>query len=133
LLIGGTSGMLVSLLGISISFYLKKFEGFIILFFILTYCASFAASLGPISWVVISEIFPNKLRSKAMSIAVMSIWIANFLLILVFPFVLSKFGGATAFLIFAIMCMLLLMFAIFKIPETKGRSLEELEKILIKG
>ena len=133
LLIGGTAGMLISLTAISISFYLKKFEGFIILFFILTYCASFAASLGPISWVVISEIFPNKLRSKAMSLAVMAIWIANFFLILVFPFVLSKFGGATAFLIFAVMCTFLLMFAIFKIPETKGKSLEELEKILIKN
>lgn len=132
LLIGGTVGMMISLTAIAIAFYMKKFEGFIILFFILTYCASFAASLGPVVWVLLSEIFPNKLRSKAMSIAVVSIWIADFLLILVFPFVLTTFGGATAFLIFDIMCLILLLFAIFKVPETKGRSLEELEKILIR-
>jgi MFS transporter, SP family, arabinose:H+ symporter len=131
LLIGGTAGMIISLTAIAIAFYLKKFEGYIILFFILTYCASFAASLGPVTWVLLSEIFPNKLRSKAMSIAVVSIWIANFMLILVFPFVLSTFGGAAAFLIFDIMCVFLLLFAIFKVPETKGRSLEELEKILV--
>ena len=132
LLIGGTVGMMISLTAIAIAFYMKKFDGFIILFFILTYCASFAASLGPVVWVLLSEIFPNKLRSKAMSIAVVSIWISDFLLILVFPFVLTTFGGATAFLIFDIMCLILLLFAIFKVPETKGRSLEELEKILIR-
>lgn len=131
MLIGGTIGMIVSLTSIAVAFYLKKYEGFVILFFILTYCASFAASLGPVTWVLISEIFPNKLRSKAMSLAVVSIWIANFLLILVFPVVLNRFGGATAFLIFDIMCMFLLIFSIFKVPETKGKSLEELEKLLI--
>jgi MFS family permease len=123
--------MIISLTSIAVAFYLKKYEGFVILFFILTYCASFAASLGPVTWVLISEIFPNKLRSKAMSLAVVSIWIANFLLILVFPVVLNRFGGATAFLIFDIMCLFLLIFAIFRVPETKGKSLEELEKILI--
>jgi len=132
LLIGGVSGMFVSLTSIAVAFYLKKYDGYVILFFILLYIASFAASLGPVSWVLISEIFPNKLRSKAMSLAVVSLWIAKFLLILVFPVILNRLGGATAFLLFAVMCLFLLLFTIFRVPETRGRSLEELEKLLIR-
>lgn len=132
LLIGGVTGMLISLTAISVAFYLKKYEGYLILFLILTYIASFSASLGPVTWVLISEIFPNKLRSKAMSISIVSLWMANFSLILVFPVILNRLGGATAFLIFDIMCVILLFFTIFRVPETKGKSLEELEHILVK-
>jgi SP family arabinose:H+ symporter-like MFS transporter len=132
LLIGGVSGMIISLTSIAIAFYFKKFEGYLILFLIITYIASFAASLGPVTWVLVSEIFPNKLRSKAMSVSIVSLWITNFLLILIFPLILNRFGGATAFLLFDFMCVILLVFTIFKVPETKGKSLEELEKILIK-
>jgi SP family arabinose:H+ symporter-like MFS transporter len=132
LLIGGTIGMMISLIFIALAFFLKRFEGYVILFFILTYIASFAASLGCVGMAIISEIFPNKLRSKAMSVAIVSVWLANFILILVFPIILNRLGGATVFLLFAFMCMLLLLFTIFRIPETKGKSLEELEKILVK-
>ena len=132
LLIGGVIGMIVSLTSIAIAFYLKKFEGYLIFILILTYISSFSASVGPVGWVLLSEIFPNKLRSKAMSISIVSLWLANFLLILVFPVILNRLGGAAAFLIFDIMCVILLLFAIFRIPETKGKSLEELERILVK-
>jgi hypothetical protein len=67
-----------------------------------------------------------------MSVAIVSLWLANFLLILVFPVILSRFGGAAAFLIFDVMCIILLLFTIFRVPETRGKSLEELEKILLK-
>jgi SP family arabinose:H+ symporter-like MFS transporter len=132
LLIGGTIGMMISLIFIALAFFMKKYEGYVILFFILTYIASFAASLGCVGMALISEIFPNQLRSKAMSLAIVSVWLANFILILVFPIILNGLGGAAVFLIFAFMCMLLLVFTIFRIPETKGKSLEELEKILVK-
>ena len=132
LLIGGVTGMIVSLTAIAVAFYFRKFEGYLILFLILTYIASFSASLGPVTWVLISEIFPNKLRSKAMSVSIVSLWLANFMLILIFPVILNRFGGAAAFLIFDVMCVILLLFTIFKVPETRGKSLEELEKILIK-
>jgi MFS family permease len=85
-----------------------------------------------VTWVLVSEIFPNKLRSKAMSVSIVSLWVTNFLLILVFPLILNRFGGATAFLLFDAMCIILLLFTIFRVPETRGKSLEELEKILIK-
>ena len=132
LLIGGVTGMIISLSSIAVAFYFKKYEGYLILFLILTYIASFSASLGPVGWVLISEIFPNKLRSKAMSVSIVSLWLANFLLILVFPLILNRFGGAAAFLIFDIMCVVLLLFTIFRVPETRGKSLEELERILVK-
>jgi SP family arabinose:H+ symporter-like MFS transporter len=132
LLLSGVIGMFVSLMVISIAFFLKKFDGFLILIFILTYCASFAASIGPVAWVIIAEIFPNKLRSKAMSIAIVALWTACFLVSLTFPVILNRLGGGTAFLIFDIMCLLMILFIIFRIPETKGKSLEELENVLLK-
>ena len=132
LLIGGVSGMIISLTSIATAFYFQRTEGYIILILILTYIASFSASVGAVTWVIVSEIFPNKLRSKAMSVSIVSLWIANFLLILVFPLMLNRLGGAAAFLLFDVMCVLLLLFTIFRVPETKGKSLEELEKILIK-
>ena len=132
LLIGGVSGMIISLTSIATAFYFQRTDGYIILFLILIYIASFSASVGAVTWVIVSEIFPNKLRSKAMSVSIVSLWIANFALILVFPLMLNRLGGATSFLFFDVMCVLLLLFAVFKLPETKGKSLEELEKILLK-
>jgi SP family arabinose:H+ symporter-like MFS transporter len=132
LLIGGTIGMAISLTALTIAFFMKQFGGFLILIFILLYIASFAASLGPVTWVVISEIFPNKLRSKAMSVAIVSLWLTNFFVILTFPVILNRLGGGAAFLIFDIMCILLILFVFLKVPETKGKSLEELEKVLVK-
>lgn len=81
--------------------------------------------------MIVSEIFPNKMHSKAMSLAVVSLWLTNFLLILVFPIMFNQLGGAFSFLFFDIMCIILLLFAIFKLPETKGKSLEEIENTLI--
>jgi MFS transporter, SP family, arabinose:H+ symporter len=132
LLIGGVTGMIVSLTSISAAFFLQKTEGYIILFLILMYIASFSASVGAVTWVIVSEIFPNKLRSKAMSLSIVSLWIANFFLILVFPLMLTRLGGAAAFLLFDVMCVILLVFTILRVPETRGKSLEELEKILLK-
>jgi MFS family permease len=124
--------MIISLTVITVAYYFNKLEGYLIFFFILTYIASFAASLGPVTWVVVSEIFPNKMRSKAMSVAIVALWSANFLVTLTFPAILNRLGGGAAFLIFDIMCVLMLIFIINKIPETKGKSLEELEIIMVK-
>jgi SP family arabinose:H+ symporter-like MFS transporter len=132
LLIAGCTGMAISLFVLAVAFYQQEFGGFLILAFILFYIASFAASLGPITWVFIAEIYPNRLRSEAMSVAVVSLWAAVFLVSLTFPYMLNALGGGTAFLVFGSMCVVYLVFLIAKIPETKGKSLEELEKILIK-
>jgi len=132
LLIAGCTGMAISLVVLAVAFYLHEFGGFLILASILIYIASFAASVGPITWVFIAEIYPNRLRSEAMSVAVVFLWAAVFLVSLTFPYMLNALGGGTAFLVFGSMCVVYLVFLITKIPETKGKSLEELERILIK-
>lgn len=132
LLIIGSIGMAISLFIIAIAFYLHQFGGILILLFVLIYIASFAASLGPVTWVFVAEIYPNRLRSEAMSVAVVFLWAAVFVVSLLFPYMLNVLGGGTAFLIFGIMCLIYLVFLVAKVPETKGKSLEELEKILIK-
>jgi len=132
LLLYGVSGMLISLTVITTAYFLRHFEGLLIFLFILIYIASFAASLGPVSWVLISEIFPNNIRSKAMTIAVMGLWGANILVTQFFPMIRDRFGGEFAFLIFAIASVILLIFVYLKVPETKGKSLEELELELLR-
>ncbi|MCK9412536.1 MAG: sugar porter family MFS transporter [Prolixibacteraceae bacterium] len=132
LMIWGTVGMVVSLTFVTIAYFLNMLQGYFILLSILLFMASFAASIGPVTWVMISEIFPNKIRSEAMSVAIVALWIANFVVTLVFPVILNRLGGGVAFLIFDVMSVLLLLFVIFILPETKGKSLEELEKIFIK-
>ena len=92
-------------------------------------------SLGPVVWVLISEIFPNKIRNKAMAIAVATQWIANYLVAQTFP-ILSEnpalkdaTNGAFPFWIYGFMCIVTIIFIIKLIPETKGKSLEEMEKV----
>ena len=131
LMIWGTVGMAVSLGMVALFYFMNLLHGYFILFFFLTYMASFAASIGPVTWVMVSEIFPNKIRSEAMSIAIVALWLANFVVTLTFPVILNRLGGGVAFLIFDVMCVLLLLFVIYRLPETKGKSLEELEKIFM--
>jgi len=131
LLICGTGGMAVSLFVLAFAFYMHEFSGYLILAFVLIYIASFAMSLGPVTWVFVAEIYPNRIRSKGMAIAVVFLWAAVFVVSLTFPYMLNVFGGGTAFLIFGFMCVIYLLFLSTKVPETKGKSLEELEKILI--
>ena len=130
LLIVGAIGMVVSLSVMAGAFFTEHFGGYLILTFILLFIASFAMSIGPVSWVVIAEIFPNKLRSKAMSVAIVSLWTTTFLVSLTFPVILDRLGGGAAFSLFGFMCLFLLFYVIFKLPETKGKSLEELERML---
>lgn len=133
LLIAGTLGMTVSLFALAFAFSQPDREGAIVLGLILFYIASFAASLGPVTWVFIAEIYPNRLRGEAMSVAIVVLWGACFLVSLVFPAMLNTLGGGSAFFVFGIMCVLYLVFIIVKVPETKGKSLEELEHLLVSG
>ncbi len=78
-------------------------------------------------WVLIAEIFPNNMRGIGVSIAVTFMWAANLLVSFTFPVLLTRLNGGFAFLIYAIMCLLCLLFVWFMISETKGKSLEEIE------
>jgi MFS family permease len=84
-------------------------------------------SLAPVTWVVISEIFPNRIRGTAMSFAVMSLWIACFVLIYTFPLLNRGLGPARTFWIYAAICIIGFLFIRLRLPGTKGKTLEEIE------
>lgn len=128
LLLWGVSGMIICLAGVGSLFYLELNSGFWLLLFILGFIASFASSLGPIPWVLISEIFPTKTRGIAMSFAVFMIWIGVVLITQLTPMMLEGLGGAFTFFVFMFNAVILLVFTYKMIPETKGKTLEEIER-----
>lgn len=95
--------------------------------FVLVAIASYATSLAPVTWVLISEIFPNKIRGMATSIAIVSLWIAYFILVFTFPLLAKVLGTYGPFWLYAGICLLGFVFIKYKVKETKGKTLEELE------
>jgi len=130
LIIFGTTGMMMMLTGLSVLYFINQTSGILVLIFILGYCAFFSASLGPTVWVMVAELFPNRLRSKGMSVAVIALWIACTIVTIAFPIMLEKLSGGITFLIFALICLANLLYVLKYVPETKGRTLEQLEKEL---
>ncbi|MBV5314498.1 MAG: sugar porter family MFS transporter [Prolixibacteraceae bacterium] len=128
LIVIGSTGMTLMLAGLSALYFTNQTSGVLVLVFILGYIAFFAASLGPALWVVATELFPNRLRSKGMSIAIVSLWIACTVVSIAFPVMLEKLSGGITFLIFALICLANLVYVLNYVPETKGKTLEELEK-----
>jgi len=128
LIIIGSTGMMLMLSGLSALYFLNATSGILVLVFIIGYIAFFAASLGPALWVITAELFPNRLRSKGMSIAIVSLWIACAVVTIAFPIMLEKLSGGITFLIFALICLANLVYVLKYVPETKGKTLEELEK-----
>ncbi len=94
--------------------------------FLLSAIGVYAMSLAPVTWVLISEIFPNKVRGVATTIAVLSLWAAYFILVFTFPILFDKLKDST-FYIYAVVCALGFLFILFKVRETKGKTLEEME------
>lgn len=127
LLLWGVAGMVICLLGVGVCFYFSFTSGPWLLIFILGYIACFASSLGPIPWVIISEIFPTKTRGIAMSFCTVVLWIGVLLITQLTPIFLEKLGGAFTFWLFMVNAIMLLIFTWKVIPETKQRTLEEIE------
>ena len=128
LLFLGNLGVFLSLVMVGVFFATGVTRGFWLVLFISMYLASFAFSLGPIPWVVMSEIFPTAIRGRAMSIATLSLWLANTVVCQTFPWMNEHLGPAVTFWIYAAMVAPVFPFVWKLMPETKGRSLEELEK-----
>jgi SP family arabinose:H+ symporter-like MFS transporter len=128
LLYTGIIGAVVSLLCIGSLFALGVTHGPAILIFILVFIACFAFSFGPVCWVVVGEIFPNGIRGKAMSLATLSLWVGNFLVGQLTPLSLEGLGPAATFFLFALFCSPAIWVTWKLIPETKGRSLESIDK-----
>ena len=100
--------------------------------FLLASIGIYAMSLAPVTWVLISEIFPNKVRGEATSVAVLSVWAAYFILVFTFPVLFEKLQEKS-FYIYSAVCLIGFFFVFFKVRETKGKTLEELEDIMKKG
>lgn len=128
--------MLIGALGLTIVYillgagYATATHGLPMLVLVVAAIAIYAMSLAPITWVVISEIFPNRIRGAAMSVAVMSLWIASFILTYTFPLLNRGLGSAMTFWVYALICLAGFIFIKFRLPETKGKTLEEIEKAL---
>jgi MFS transporter, SP family, xylose:H+ symportor len=106
-------------------------KGLPMLLLVLSAIGCYAMSLAPVTWVVISEIFPNRIRGAALSVAVTSLWIACFILTYSFPYLNAKFGAAMTFWVYAIICIAGTFFIQFRLPETKGKTLEQIERDLV--
>lgn len=129
LLLVGSASMAICLLVIGVAFQTGNTAGPLVLIFILIYVASFAISLGPVVWVIMSEIFPNRIRGKATAIAAMTLWAADYVVSQSFPPLLSSAGPATTFWLYGSMALLTFFFTWRIVPETKGKSLEEIESL----
>ena len=124
----GSAGMTMILIIMTIANFTGHFQGTVVLMMILLYIAFFATCIGPVFWTLVAEIFPNRLRGTAMSVPVFTQWIANALVVLFFPWMLVNAGGGITFGFLAVMAFLMLLFTIRMVPETRGKTLEEIEK-----
>jgi len=129
----GSAGMGLSLLAMGLAAFFQKTELWMLLF-ILGYIACFALSVGPVTWVILSEIFPTRIRGRAMAIATVCLWIANYIVSQTFPmmdenqWLLARFHHAFPFWVYGAFSAVLLVFVWCFVPETKGKTLEEIEK-----
>ncbi|MFC2097610.1 sugar porter family MFS transporter [Bacteroidota bacterium] len=133
LLIFGVSGAVIALIGIGMLFFFDITEGYLLMSFILLYIACFAFSFGPVVWVIISEIYPTRIRGQAMSIAIFALWIGTALVGQFVPILLEIIKPAGTFWLFAILCFPAIFITWKLVPETKGKSLEEIEKHWLKN
>ena len=127
LLLTAAGGMGISLLLLGAAFKSEAFSGPLILGLILLYIAFFAMAMGPIVWVVMAEIFPTRMRGSAMAIATVILWVSDFAVTLSFPVIADRLNESTAFWLYAAMCAVDFVFMLAFLPETKGKTLEEIE------
>jgi SP family arabinose:H+ symporter-like MFS transporter len=123
----GSLGMALSLLMLVIAVLAGRFHGAIVLGFILTYLAFFSFGVGPVFWTLVPEIFPNDVRGLAMTVPVLVQWVANAVVVLLFPYAFHVIGRALTFGFLALMALCQGVFTWFFVPETKNKRLEEIE------
>jgi SP family xylose:H+ symportor-like MFS transporter len=138
LMLVGAAGMGLALAAMGLAAFYQRTEVWVLLF-ILGYIACFALSVGPVTWVILSEIFPTSIRGRAMAIATVCLWIANFLVTQTFTmmdenaWLVDRFHHAFTFWLYALLCAVQLVFVWRFVPETKGKTLEEIERGWLSG
>jgi SP family arabinose:H+ symporter-like MFS transporter len=130
LLLYGSVCMAISLLVVGLCFHYRFFDYYIVLLFMIIYVGAFGATLGAVTWIVLSEIFPNRIRGLALSAATIALWMADFVVAGTFPVLSNGLGTSATLYIYAAFCVLSFVYTLLIVPETKGRSLEEIERSL---
>ena len=133
LLLIGSAGMAVCLAIVGLAFYTESAGGYWVLAGILLYISFFAISLGPLTFVVVAEIFPNHIRGRAMSVAIFFLWLSVYLVSQTFPMLLESIGSAYTFWIYMITSVMAFIFIWKVVPETKGKTLEQIQEMWRKG
>lgn len=129
LMLSGAGGLAIVYVIIAAGYYLH-FKGIFMVFWVVTAISIYGLTLAPITWVLLSEIFPNKIRGHAMSVATFALWFSCAILTLSFPFLNRGLGTSGTFAVYAAICILGFFYLIRKLPETKGKSLEQIEREL---
>jgi MFS transporter, SP family, arabinose:H+ symporter len=128
LMLTGAAGLAIIYVLLGAAYYVHT-QGVYTVALVVAAIACYATSLAPVTWVVISEIFPNRIRGTAMSVAVAALWIASFILIITFPALNRMVGAAGTFWIYGAICVAGFLFIYWHLPETKGKTLEEIESM----
>lgn len=131
-LLYGSALMGFSLLAVAACFYLDYFDHYLVLIFTLLYVAAFGCTLGAVTWVYLSEIFPGAVRAAALSVATLTLWLADFAVTYTFPVMTQHLGTACTLLVYAGCCLLCFVFVYSRVKETRGRTLEDIESLFIK-
>jgi SP family arabinose:H+ symporter-like MFS transporter len=121
-----TVGLIFALAGNALAFTPVEID--LLIASVLVFIAAFAMAMGPIPWIVISEIFPSRIRGRAASVGILTLWIAIFLVSLTFPWLMVHIGLTATYFIYAACSLISFLFVVLVLPETKGRTLEEIER-----
>ena len=127
--ITGSLGMTVALLLLMLAALTGHFQGITVLVLIMLYLAFFASCIGPVFWTLLAEIYPNDIRGTAMSVPVLTQWIANAIVVLFFPVAFNQLGKAVTFGFLAAMALAQAIFTWTLVPETRNATLEEIENV----
>jgi SP family arabinose:H+ symporter-like MFS transporter len=130
-LLAGSLIMGVSLTIVALCFQYRYFDNYLVLVFMLLYVSAFGCTLGAVTWVYLSEIFPNRVRGLALSVVTLALWLADFGVTYTFPIMTKKLGTAPTLYCYGALCALSFLYVLVKVKETKGRSLEEIEHVFI--
>jgi MFS transporter, SP family, arabinose:H+ symporter len=131
LYIVGSTGMALTLICLLVADAAGRFHGELVLVLILTYLAFFASCVGPVFWTLVPEIFPNNVRGLAMIVPVLLQWVANAIVVLVFPFAFHQIGKVVTFGFLAVMALSQAIFTWRFVPETRNKTLEEIEEFWV--
>jgi len=130
LMLFGAAGLAIIYTAMGLCYH-RGIQGWPLLLLVLAAIGCYATSLAPVTWVVISEIFPNRIRGAAMAVAVSSLWVACFILTYTFPMLNAGLGPAGTFWLYAAICVLGFIFILRQLPETRGKTLEQIERELV--